>query len=179
MTKLKNIFNDILNGWSGLFMAIYGVVAFVLGGYAAIINHFYEDLPLSNFFSYWITISIFTFGGISILSPMVLVFSQATKKIQLFVGLPILIAFFYILVKYGKDFLIIDAEGGGIYFILYLFWGLPFAIILFIIPMLILTILDCKHKITPPKDVFKNNWIKLFFITYTLGCNLFIVFMMS
>ena len=177
MTKLKNIFNDILNGWSGLYMTIYGIISFIIGLYATVINGLEAEFSIEiimSFLFFCIIVSGSACGIISVVSPITLGISQAPKKIRIFVGLPLLIICLYLLIQYGIQYSKIEYIGSGIFFLIYILYGLPYATILFILPILILIILDCKHKILPPKEIFKNNIIKLFFVSYTIVCWIFI-----
>lgn len=154
-------------------MTIYGIISFIIGLYATVINGLEVGLTLKilNIFSSSMTIiSGSTCGVVSILSPIVLGILQSSKKIRFFVGLPLLIICFYLLIKEGHNYLQFGNTGGAIYIIFYIIIGLPFTAILFIIPLFILAILDCKHKLVPPKEIIKNSFIKLFFIIYTIIC---------
>ncbi len=153
MNKLKNILNDITNGWAFLYTATYGIVAFVLGGYVTILNH-----PTQSFFITQIISSISMTGIISIFSAIqISLINEKNRSLNIR-----LICLALILCTIGHaifDF----SSGSGINFILYLTLGIPITLLFFIIPFCILIILDIRHKILPPKYKFKYKIIPLFF----------------
>ncbi len=175
MTKLKNIFNDILNGWSGLYMAIYGAVSFVLGLCTATLNCYIDLSTIQNlfeeFFDLFALSSFYLCGIATLLSLIVLIASQIkiTKSIKIKVGITILIILLFYLFKYGNNFLDFRGSGAGIVSIFYFLLGAPIILIFFIIPIFVLMRLDIKHKIQSPRYNFENKYIQSFFIIYFLS----------
>ncbi len=168
MNKFKDILNDLTNGWFFLYTTIYGVVAFVLGLYTAIINFSvveFQDFSLQTLFKMQILSSIGLTGIITIFSAIQIPLINENNK---FLNIrPIFIALLLCTIGHSLlDF----SSGSGIYLIPFLMFGIPITFLFFIIPICILIILELRHKILPPKYKFKDKIFPLFFIFYNIIC---------
>ncbi len=165
MNKFKNILNDITNGWAFLYTAIYGIVAFVLGLYTAIINYFsgiHRNFPFMVLYS-----SITLCGYIALISVIALIISRIHHKFSTICKILLYLCIFYFLsywyINYSNFCL-----GDILLTIFYIGFGIPILFIVFIIPTFTLFVLDLKHKINSPKINFKNKYIPLCFIIYAI-----------
>lgn len=174
MNKFKNILNDITNGWAFLYTAIYGMVAFMLGLYTAIINTFTSGLD-ETFLTTTILCSACLYLFISIISLPIFIYTQIHKKIHITLKIILLLALIMFFIFLGKHVLHFES-GSAIFVVVYMIFGIPFFVILYAIPTLILLILDLKHKINYPKYNFKNKKIPTFFVIYIFICFIYIIY---
>ena len=174
MNKFKNILNDLTNGWAFLYTAIYGMVAFVLGVYTTTINIFTKGLN-GDILTTTLFCSACLYLFISIISLPIFIYTQIHKKIHVTLKIILLLALIMFFIFLGKHAFHFE-PGTAIFMVVYMIFGVPFFILLYAIPSLILLILDLKHKIKTPMWNIKNKKYLIFFVFYTAICFVILIY---